>query len=206
MKALVKYVQTSILAVFFLSFCSFAMAEDEIANEADHEQLRKLKGIFEKAINENNLELLRPHMHETFSFVTLTRKEFKDFDSFKTQWEATRKKMLNGGTYTVKLDPDRSEIYENIAITKGRSNNVMVTGDGDRYEFTENWTAICRKINGKWKIVRAHSSIDPFFNPMVKAQFKKMSIKVGLMALLVGLIIGFGIKMFISRKKKIIEV
>jgi ketosteroid isomerase-like protein len=197
-----KRLRYLVLILFFMAICPLLKADDASGTEADHEALRGLKAVFEKAVNENNLELLRPHLHEPFSFVTLTRKEFTEFETFKTQWQSTREKMLDGGTYVIKLDPDRSEIFGDMAITKGRSENVMVTGGGDKYEFTENWTAVCRKINGEWKIVRAHSSIDPFYNPIVLSQFKKMSIQIGLGALAVGLIIGIFVKTMLSRKKK----
>ena len=37
-----------------------------------HDRLRALKKVFETAVNENNLELLRPHLDEQFSVVTYT--------------------------------------------------------------------------------------------------------------------------------------
>src|SRR5262249_36064896 len=78
-------------------------------DEAEHAALRQFKALFEKAVNENNLELMKPHLHEPFSVVTYTDREFKDFEAFKARWQKTREELLgSGGRYSLTLDPDRS--------------------------------------------------------------------------------------------------
>jgi hypothetical protein len=72
-------------------------AQDEA--EADHEALRELKAVFEKAASENNLDLLKPYISENFSAVTYTDREFTDFEAFKARWQKTRDEIVGHGSY-----------------------------------------------------------------------------------------------------------
>ena len=138
-----------------------AQAPAEDANEPDHQALREIKAVFEKAASENNLELLRPYVNETFSAVTYTDREFTDFDAFKARWQKTRDEIVGDGSYKVTLLPERSEIYGDFAIARGDSENVLVNQAGKEFHFTSHWTAVCRKVDGQWKIVRAPQLAGP---------------------------------------------
>ncbi|MBC7855636.1 MAG: nuclear transport factor 2 family protein [Pirellulaceae bacterium] len=159
-------------------------------DEADHQALREFKTLFEKAASENNLELMKPHLHQPFSVVTYTDREFSDFEAFKARWQKTRDEIVGSGSYKVTLLPERSEIYGDIAIAHGDSENVLITGAGKEYHFTSHWTAVFRKVDGQWKIVRVHSSLDPFGNPMVVGEVWRKVTQVGVGAGVGGLILG----------------
>lgn len=180
----------------------FTLFAQDNAEEADHEALRGLKAVFEEAVNKNQMELIRPCLDKDFSIVTFTDKEFSDFDKFKAQWAKTREVILKGGTYSTKLLPVRSQIIGDIAITKGDSENVIVGGDGTEIKFTAHWTAVCRKVDGQWKILRGHNSLDPFGNPMLKAGVKNIVIKVGAIAAVVGVLLGLVFGILIGRRKR----
>jgi ketosteroid isomerase-like protein len=173
-----------------LPFSATAVEPTEEVDHADHEALRALRAVFEKAASENQLDLLEPYLDQPFSVVTFTDREFTDFDVFKAQWQKTRDRLLAGGSYSVKLNPELSRLHGDLALCKGSSDNVLRTGSGQEYRFKSNWTAVCRKVDGKWKIVRAHSSLDPFGNPMVLAGAKDAVIKGVVIAGVCGLILG----------------
>jgi ketosteroid isomerase-like protein len=176
---------------------SFAQEDDE----ADHEALRELKAVFEKAASQNQLDLLRPHLHEPFSVVTYTDREFTDFEAFKSRWQQTRDETVGSGSYKVTLLPERSEIYGDMAIAHGDSENVLVTGTGNEYKFSSHWTAVLRKVDGEWRIVRAHSSLDPFGNPMLVAGVKQKLVQVGLATGAGGLALGAIVAYFLARRR-----
>jgi ketosteroid isomerase-like protein len=182
--------------------CAVPVFAQDDAEEAEHEALRGLKAVFEEAVNKNELDLLKPYLDKDFSVVTFTDREFTDFEKFKVRWQQTRDEMLKGGTYSIKLLPVRSQIIGDIAITKGDSENVMVTGCGEEFKFTAHWTAVCRKSDGKWKIVRGHNSLDPFGNPMLKAGVKKIVIKIAAGTAIAGLLAGLVIGLLIGRRKR----
>lgn len=180
---------------------ALAFAEDALADEAEHEGLRKLKAVFEEAARTNNMDLMRPFVDPAFSVVTFTDSSFDDFDAFKKRWESSRQTLLHGGTYEVELLPDRSVLLGNgLALAKGNSKNVIVTGDGEEYRYSANWTAVCRKDGETWKLLRVHCSMDPFRNPMVTAGFRKLAYKIGAATLVAGLLIGWFVRLMWSRR------
>jgi ketosteroid isomerase-like protein len=192
----------SLLASASLSASLINAAEQaEEPNHADHEALRELRALFEKAASENQLDLLKPYLDQPFSVVTFTDREFTDFNVFKAQWQKTRDRLLAGGSYSVKLHPELSRLHGDVALCKGSSDNVLKTGAGREYKFNSNWTAVCRKVDGKWKIVRAHSSLDPFGNPMVLAGATDAVIKGVAIAGICGLVLGWLIHLAWSRRR-----
>ena len=170
--------------------------------ETADDALRKLKAVFEEAATLNKLELLKPHLHEPFSFVTYTDREFTDFDEFKRQWDRTRERLLAGGSYSVTLKPERSDIYGDLAIARGNSDNVIKTGAGEEYRFGSHWTAVCRKVDGEWKIVRAHSSLNPFDNPLLRAEIRKASVRYGAAAIASGIALGVIATLLLTRSRR----
>jgi ketosteroid isomerase-like protein len=169
--------------------------------EADHAALRQFKTLFEKAVNENQLELMRPYLDQPFSVITYKDREFSDFDAFKARWQLTRQELLGGGRYTMKLEPDRSQIFGDIAIAHGNSDNLLVTGSGDEHHFSSHWTVVFRKVDRQWKITRAHNSLNPFDNPMLRAGVRKIVIRYVGGALVLGLILGWLIHALWSRRR-----
>ena len=178
---------TAAALLVFVSPCDLCAQDDA---EADHDALRKIRAVAEEAINNNELELLLPYLADDFSIVTYTDREFTDFDTFKTRWEKTREELLQGGSYATDLQPQRSRILGDIAVARGNSANVLITGAGKRYEFPANWTAVLHKVDGEWKIVRAHSSLSPFDNPMLHDTVRGILLKAGGAALVGGIVIG----------------
>lgn len=162
-----------------------------ISEDAEREKLREIKAVYENAVNTNQMELLRPYLADSFSFVTLTKTEFTNFDSFIKQWDLTRERLLQGGTYEISLQPDASTFEGDVAISKGSSTSTLVTGKKKTFQFSESWTAISKKQNGEWKVVRIHSSIDPFKNPFIIDQVKSLMIKTSIVALAIGVLIGY---------------
>ena len=66
----------------------------DAAEKAEHDALRALRVTFEKAINENDLTLIKPHFDDDYSVVTYTDTEFTDFEVFQTAWQKSREKFL----------------------------------------------------------------------------------------------------------------
>ena len=120
-----------VLPLFVLCACSWSPASfAQEGDEADHQALRELRAVFEKAASENQLDLLKPHLHEPFSVVTFTDREFSDFEKFKERWQKTRDEIVGSGSYKVTLKPDWSELYGDMAVAHGDSDNVLVNGAG----------------------------------------------------------------------------
>lgn len=154
--------------------------------ESDREQLRAIQTIFENAVEKNTLEDLRDHIDSDFSIVSFTDKSFDDFESFNKQWKITRQNTIGNGSFTTKLNPVPSLFIDDIAICKGRSDNTMVDNTGQRFEYTSNWTVIFKRTNNTWKILRAHSSLDPFGNPVLVSKVKRKILLSSLLSFIFG--------------------
>lgn len=191
----------SLLLLLALLVCCAPISAQVEENHEDHEALRELRRVYEKAANENNLDLLKPYLHKDFSAVMMSNREFRDFDSLKKQWQITRDEIVGDGSYEMRLEPELSTILGDIAIARGDSTNVVVTGSGQALSFDSKWTAICIKEDGRWKILRGHGSLDPFRNEFVKSTVKQLVIKVAAGALIAGLVIGWLLRTWIGRKK-----
>lgn len=166
----------------------------------DDRQFQTMKQTFEQAVRENRIEMMAPFLDEQFSIVTYTDREFTDFEAFKKQWQETRRQLLEGGSYSVELLPDRRIIAGDISISKGNSQNVLTTGDGKSHRFESHWTVVCRKSGGQWKILRAHNSLNPFSNPMLESAVREMIVKYCVLAGIIGLFAGFILHVMIRRR------
>lgn len=168
-------------------------------HDAERQELLQLKALYEKAVRDNDLDALRPYLDEQFSIVTFTDREFTDFEAFKARWNQTRQEILKGGTYTLELIPERSRFCGDLVIARGDSKNVITTGSGARYEFGSHWTVVCRKADGRWKILRAHSSINPFANPLLRAGVKKVITSAAIGSMAAGLVLGAAVTYLLTR-------
>lgn len=155
-------------------------------HEEERERLRAIQAQFEKAVENNTIRDLEPLIAPDFSFVSFTDRSFSDFDSFTRQWDLTRKEMVGSGSFTTRLDPEPALFTEDTAICFGNSKNHMIDRKGHSYDFTSHWTVVFRRIEGEWKILRAHNSLDPFFNPMLKHAVKTTLVKSALAAFVLG--------------------
>jgi ketosteroid isomerase-like protein len=193
----------SLFALLVLLTCCFPVLAEEEADHEDHEALRELRRVYEKAANENNLDLLKPYLHKDFSVVMMSNREFRDFESLKKQWQITRDKFVGDGVYEMRLEPELSTILGDIAIARGDSTNRIVTGAGKELSFDAKWTAICIKEGGRWKILRGHGSLDPFGNEFVRSAVKGLVLKVAAGALIAGLVVGWFLRTWIRRRKSV---
>jgi ketosteroid isomerase-like protein len=136
------------------------------AQEEDKQALRDLKATYEKAIATKDLDLLKPHLASDFSAVMITADEVKDYEGIQAYWKKVEEFIGEDGTYTVSIEPDDSIFQGDTAIAKGIAKEHVVR-KGKAIDLVTKWTAIARKEEGKWKLVRIHATIDPVNNPIV---------------------------------------
>lgn len=162
---------------------------------ADHAALRELKSLYERAINEDRIDLLAPHIGAPFHGVMITSKAVSTLAEMKVYWASMRQLMGAGGTYRVTVEPERSILLGDIALARGTTRDVVTTSEGRVYEFATNWTATLQRVNGTWKIVQVQGSMDPIGNEFVRTFIKDALLKygslIGAIALLAGIAGGY---------------
>lgn len=172
-------------------------------DEADHDALRALVPMYEQAANEGKPELLKPYLDPEFSGVMITGEQVDGFASLEAYWAKIQKLMGSGGKYHVKVNvATRSILSGNLAVAHGTTTDEVITSRGKEYRFEGRWTAICRKQDGQWKVLRVHGSMDPIFNPFVGAAVRASSISAGVIAGVLCLIVGWFVHVLWSRRRK----
>jgi len=165
------------------------MTNESDIHADDRERLRSIQHRFQQAVQNNTMEDMRAHVDKDFSFVSFTDKSFDNFDAFVRQWDITRAKMVGNGSFKTEMNPETTLFENNIAVCKGNAVSNMVDKKGKAFEFNSNWTVICRFVEGEWKVLRAHNSLDPFENPMLVSRVKSHLLTAGVIGLLIGAIV-----------------
>lgn len=154
--------------------------------EQNRDSLRAIQQVFQKAVENNTIGDMREHIDSRFSFVSFTDKSFENFDDFEKQWNITRAEMIGNGKFTTELNPEPTVFVGDIAVCKGNATNQMTDKQGKSYEYSSNWTVIFKQTEGTWKVLRAHNSLDPFGNPMLKSRVKGLIFKSSAIAFILG--------------------
>ncbi len=160
-------------------------------HSADREALKVLQALFETAVEKNDMESFSSHISKDFSIVSFTDRVFPSYAAYCEQWKKTRLEMVGPGTFKTALNPNLTQFYGDTAVAHGCSANHLQDRKGKQFEFTSNWTVIFRKEDEQWKVVRAHSSLDPFNNPMAKHAVKKILFGAVIAAGGVGVLLGW---------------
>jgi ketosteroid isomerase-like protein len=170
-------------------------------DEADHQTLRQLRGLYERAVAEDNIELLVPHLDPQFTAVMLTGELVTGADGMRAYWKKIKDLMGPEGRYTVTVEPDLSTLLGDVALAKGTTSDVVLTDRGD-YRFKSQWTAVLRRVDGQWKVLRIQGSMDPVGNPFVKKALTTSAMWSGGGGLGIGSAAGLVLGLLLGRRSK----
>ena len=171
-----------------LLFASTDMWADE---EANHAELRKIKAAYEEAVNKADPTKIAPYLSENVTGVMITGEEVKGFAGLEAYWKKIQQLMGPGGTYHVKVNADSTEFHGDVSISRGNTEDVVKLASGTEFRFTSFWTAVCRKENGAWKVVRMQATMDPVDNVFVKARVQTTKIAYGAIGVVSALLVVF---------------
>lgn len=186
--------KTFLLNLFLTTFIGFLLISTlplYADAEADHNALRKLRTIFEETMNKGDYDQLAPYMAKDFSVILATGDEVKSIDELKAVWKKIHERIGANGSYTVKMDPDLSDLYGDIAVTHGKAYEHIRTSTGQEVDLQTYWMAIAHREKEGWKFFRAQSTMDPFNNPVIDIIQKTKRLMFGLGGLVFGILIGF---------------
>jgi hypothetical protein len=123
-----------------------------------------------------------------------TGRAVNSFADVQQYWRDIRGLIGEGGTYMTTVNPERSLILGDVALTRGTTDDVIKTSDGQEYRFTVLWTATLQKDGGNWKIRTIQGTMDPVGNPFVRQFGKRLVVQVssavGAASLVVGALLG----------------
>lgn len=177
-----------------------APAAAAAVDEVEHEALRQLKALYERAIRDNDIGVLGPYFSNDLYGVMLTGRVVKNIDELKRYWTDIRTLIGEGGTYTTTLKPERSVILGDVALARGSSDDVVVTSEKQEFRFSSYWTAVLRKQDGQWKVVQVQGTIDPIDNPFVREFNRRYTRRVIPVSVLGGVVLGLGAAWLLRRR------
>lgn len=173
------------------------------SDQADHDALRALVPVYEQAANQGKPELLKPYLDPEFSGVMVTGEEVTSSASLEEYWASIQRLMGPGGSYHVKVNvPEPAKISGDIAVAHGTTDDV-VNAKGNEYRFEGRWTAVCRKRDGQWKLLRIQASMPPLTNPFVMATVRTASATSGVVAGICGLLVGWVLHVMLARRRRV---
>jgi ketosteroid isomerase-like protein len=176
---------------FCIALCALLTTPVAADEEEDRAALRELVTKYETAVETSDPKALAPYLSNDFSGVMVTGEEVDSFDSLNAFWQKVQGLLGQGGTYRVKVNVDeRATIIGDIAFAHGTTEDTAITSENKEYRFQGFWTAICRREEEGWKIVRIHGSMDALTNTFVASAIKASAVSSALLGAVVGLFIG----------------
>jgi ketosteroid isomerase-like protein len=170
--------------------------------EALHQELRGMKKIYEDAVNSGDLKTLAPVFGPQTSGVVATNEEFHTLDEMQEIFNRFKNSLGPGYTYRVTLNPERSLIYGDIAVCRGTSDEYVKISNGHEFNLTTRWTAVLRRENGQWHLLRSQVSMDPFHNSVTEYFFASVKKIYGGGGLAIGLVAGVLLGYLVRGRKK----
>lgn len=207
-----SHVVVSVGLVLLLPACVFAQDEpisaassraSSLEQKADHEALRALVPLYEQAASEGKPSLLKPHLDPEFTGVMVTGEEVTGLSALEDYWRKIRALIGDGGKYTVKVNVAAPAIIDGgLAVARGTTSERVVTESGKEYHYTGYWTAVCRKTDGQWRLLRVQASMDPISNPFVSALGQAKAILWIAIAGSAGLVVGWILGRLLARRRQ----
>lgn len=168
------------------------MSNEKYDPQNERQKLVEIQHAFENAVKNNAIDDMRKYVHEQFSFVSFTNSASSDFNAFSKQWKITRERMLGlSGSFVTNLNPQPTIFIDDVAVCTGNADNVMIDNRGKKFDFSTHWTVVFKRENDAWKVLRAHSSTDPFANPILVDHVKQRIVKYGIMSFAAGVTLGY---------------
>lgn len=183
--------RTLVGASVVLVSLGFLLASATAAEDpAVHDELRKLKTVYENAINSGDLSALEPLFEPGSSGVVVDNQLFKSSAELKAIYGRFQA-AFPGVVYRIKLNPEPSLIFGNVAVAYGTGEEYVKTKEGE-FTYTSSFTAVLRRdAQQQWKLIRSQVTMDPFNNSVVQHFLSRTKLYFGGGALVAGLIGGF---------------
>lgn len=165
-----------------------------------HEELRQLKTVYETAMSTGDLSPLESLFTAESSGVVVDNQIYTSFAELKAIYDHFRTSFPQV-VYRVKLNPEISQLFGDVAVARGTCDEYVKTSKGE-FTYTSTWTAVLRRVDGHWKLVRSQVTMDPFRNSIVLSFLAKTKLYFGGGGLALGLLVGLiGARVFRGKPK-----
>ncbi|HEY3913174.1 MAG TPA: nuclear transport factor 2 family protein [Verrucomicrobiae bacterium] len=169
-------------ALILCGFNPIARADDL----ADRAALRLIRTNYMEAANSGDLSKIAPYLSKEVTGVMVTGEEIKGFEGLKAYWKKIQNLIGPGGSYHITVNTDDTTLYGNVAVSRGNTEEVVRLATGKELRFSSSWTAVCRKEDGAWKVIRIQATMNPVNNVFVTLNLQKTKFEYGLGGVILG--------------------
>jgi len=191
----------NVLITTFLVLILATPAAAADGSEEDKQALRAMARLFEQAVGQRDLKRFQTVLAPEFT-GTLVTDEVVSRESIAGFWNWVWGLIGSKGRWEVKIEPDDTLFFGDLAVARGLANDHIVTESGRDYRFKWHWTLVVQKREGQWKAIAGHGSMDPLDNPFIKLEQTWLKLLFGVGGLLLGLIVGVGGTLLLRRRSR----
>jgi ketosteroid isomerase-like protein len=168
--------------------------------ESDRAALRMIRTNYMQAANSGDPSKIAPFLSKDVTGVMVTGEEIKGLDGLDAYWKRIQNLIGPGGGYRVTVNVDKTDLYGDIAVSHGNTDDVVRLGTGKELQFHSLWTAVCHKEGGVWKVVRMEAAMDPVDNIFVSLKIQKTRLIAGACGLAVGIALSIAVGLLMRRR------
>jgi ketosteroid isomerase-like protein len=186
------------MKTFLFACCAFAALAGTVLaqapdaeREGDKDALRALGRRFEEAINRGDVMSLADAVLPEATAVFMTNDEVTGLPAMQRFFDGIKAQLGPGSRYTIHLKPDDTNFHGDLAIAHGVSEETARLGNGTEIAYVTKWTAVLKKVDGRWQAARLHVSLDPINNSIIDLKFRMQKWVLAGIGALGGLALGF---------------
>jgi ketosteroid isomerase-like protein len=174
-----------VIATVLCCLNSIARADDD-ANRA---ALRMIRTNYEEAANSGDLSKFKSDLSDQVTGVMVTGEPVTGYDGLVSYWKGIQDLIGPGGSYHVTVNTDKTDLFGDIAVSRGTTEESVRLANGKELDFSSFWTAVCHKEDGKWKIFRMQATLNPVHNVFVSLQLGKAKLIYGIGGIVAGVML-----------------
>jgi ketosteroid isomerase-like protein len=184
------------VAIIFCFWTTIVHADED----ADRTSLRMIRTNYEAAVNSGDLSKIKNDLSKDVTGVMVTGKPVEGYDGLVAYWQEVQNLIGPGGTYHVTVNVDKTDLFGDVAVSHGTTDEAVRLASGKEFDFHAFWTAVCHKEDGAWKVVRMDASMNPIDNVFVSLQLKKTKLVYGVGGVLAGIVLVWLLRLIGCRK------
>ena len=183
-------------AVAFCCWNTAARADED----ADRAALRMIRTNYEMAVNSGDLSKIENDLSTNVTGVMVTGKAVEGYDGLVAYWKDIQTLIGTGGTYHVIVNVDKTDLFGDVAVSRGTTDEAVRLSNGKELDFSAFWTAVCHKEGGTWKVFRMEATLNPVDNVFVSLQLKRAKLIYGIVGFIAGAFLALAMRFLFCKR------
>lgn len=126
----------------------------------DKAEIAKIMQAFERAVNEDNFDLIKPYFDAHFKGKSIAGTDMVGVGQVKEFMDRARALMGRGSKYHLKIKPDHLDVSGDSGKTSGTTEEEIILADGKKLDYKSNWSIDVVRKDGRWVAKSADTRLD----------------------------------------------